>query len=94
MLPDTDEAQALVAAERLRASVEALAVPHEATQLGVLTVSVGVASTSESRFGSWRDLTEAADEALYAAKGAGRNRVMAWQPAMANDAHHGAGATR
>jgi diguanylate cyclase (GGDEF)-like protein len=90
MLPDTDEAHARVVAEQVRAAVEALAMPHEGSPIGVLTVSVGVASTSDGSFASWRSLTQAADDALYAAKGAGRNRVMAWQPDLTNNAH-GAG---
>jgi diguanylate cyclase (GGDEF)-like protein len=91
MLPDTDASHAMEVAERVRAAIEALAVPHEGSPIGVLTVSVGVASTTEGGVGSWRDLVESADAALYAAKGAGRNRVMAWQPDMAVGAHGAAG---
>ncbi|WP_296649867.1 diguanylate cyclase [Paraburkholderia sp.] len=83
MLPNTDEAGARAVGEQVRAAVEALAIRHEDAANGVLTVSVGVASTSAGTFVSWGDLNEAADAALYAAKRAGRNRVVAWQPGFA-----------
>ncbi|WP_321785644.1 sensor domain-containing diguanylate cyclase [Paraburkholderia sp. J94] len=85
LLPETSAAQALAHAERLRAALEALAVPHEDSPNGVLTASVGVASTSERGFENWRALIEAADAALYTAKRAGRNRVAVWQPSVARE---------
>ncbi|WP_176079454.1 sensor domain-containing diguanylate cyclase [Paraburkholderia tropica] len=85
LLPETSAAQALAHAERLRAAIEALAVPHEDSPNGVLTASVGVASTSERGFENWRALIEAADAALYTAKRAGRNRVAVWQPSVARE---------
>ena len=73
VLPGTSQEAATACAERLRAAIEALAVPH-ADQ--VVTVSVGVScSTLEHRLDAKR-LIEAGDQALYAAKKAGRNRVM------------------
>ncbi|CAG9273501.1 Diguanylate cyclase [Paraburkholderia unamae] len=85
LLPETGEAQALVLAEKVRAAIEALALPHEGSPNGVLTVSVGVASTTQSAFANWRALTDAADAALYTAKRSGRNRVAAWLPATSAD---------
>ncbi|MFP4905636.1 diguanylate cyclase, partial [Paraburkholderia sp. BR14261] len=86
VLPDTGEAQALALAEKVRAAIEALALPHADSPNGVLTVSVGVACTTQSAFADWRALTDAADAALYTAKRSGRNRVAAWLPAATDDA--------
>ncbi len=71
----TDQVQA--AAERVRASVEALAVPHEGSPLyGRVTVSLGVASVQAGeRHASPQRLIQLADQALYQAKNRGRNRV-------------------
>jgi len=85
LLPETGEAQALALAEKVRAAIEALALPHAESPNGVLTVSVGVACTTQSVFADWRALTDAADAALYTAKRAGRNRVAAWLPAATTD---------
>lgn len=72
LLPEQTLQSAAQEAERLRATVEALALPHPAG--GVVTVSAGVSGLGEGRC-SPEDLFEAADRALYAAKAAGRNRV-------------------
>jgi diguanylate cyclase (GGDEF)-like protein/excisionase family DNA binding protein len=73
VLVDTDAADALAAAERIRAEVEAS--NNKASQ--PLTVSVGVATCP--RDASARDeLLDKADWAMYAAKRAGRNRVLAF----------------
>ncbi|WP_458524627.1 diguanylate cyclase domain-containing protein [Onishia taeanensis] len=73
VLANTSQEAALAAAERLRAAIEALAVPHSGR---VVTISAGVAlSTPAHRLNPQR-LIEAADQALYAAKKAGRNRVI------------------
>jgi diguanylate cyclase (GGDEF)-like protein len=62
-------------AEALRASVEALTIPHEAQRHSrVLTVSVGVASGPRTTTGH-PGVVLAADQALLRAKQAGRNRV-------------------
>ena len=66
------EADARLLYERLRAAVADNPIPSEAGDLSI-TVSVGVSLWSE---GETEDqLLEAADAALYRAKGAGRNRV-------------------
>lgn len=75
LLPATEAAGALCVAENIRAAVEALDMGNEASEHGVLTVSIGVASTRLRHFPHLRALIDAADLALYAAKAAGRNQT-------------------
>lgn len=80
LLPATDAAGAAAVAERLRAAVQALALPHAHSGVAsVLTVSVGVAHWAAAPGGppaaAAETLLAAADAALYEAKHAGRNRV-------------------
>lgn len=79
LLPDTDEAGALCIAEKIRAAVQALQLRHVASSHHVLTVSIGVAITRDQAFATSRALVNAADEALYEAKDAGRNRVLRYR---------------
>jgi diguanylate cyclase (GGDEF)-like protein len=79
ILPETDAAGALALAERLRAAVEAARVEHDGRVHGV-TVSVGLSTWTPSAPGADGPAEDAllkqADEALYRAKAAGRNRVL------------------
>ena len=72
ILPDTDLHGAILFAERLRAGFEA-ARPCELQ----VTVSIGVASMSGKPRNEPGELMLQADNALYEAKRAGRNRVVA-----------------
>ncbi|MBN1828846.1 MAG: diguanylate cyclase [Deltaproteobacteria bacterium] len=76
VLPSSDEDGAWSVAEAIRETVEAagIAFPDSLTG-GRLTVSVGVATTVPSVEESPSVLIKRADEALYRAKAAGRNRV-------------------
>ncbi|MFP3563913.1 diguanylate cyclase [Paraburkholderia sp. SIMBA_030] len=78
LLPDTDELGAADIAEQIRAAVQALQKRHVASSHHVLTVSIGIACTKDQAFATSRALMDAADEALYEAKDAGRNRVMCY----------------
>ena len=75
LLPATDTSGALTVAERFRRTLEATAVPSEHGPLRV-TASLGVA-TSIAGSVNPTELFAQADAALYEAKRAGRNRVMA-----------------
>lgn len=78
LLPETDAEHALQVAETLRSRVESLRLPHSASPLGIVTVSIGVATAAPPRDGSGcGDFVRVADAALYDAKRLGRNRVSA-----------------
>ncbi|MCO5975394.1 GGDEF domain-containing protein [Ideonella oryzae] len=74
LLADTDEAQAVQLAERLRSAIadDALGAHGEPVRL---TVTIGVAQSL--RAGSFADVIRRADAALYEGKRQGRNRVVA-----------------
>jgi diguanylate cyclase (GGDEF)-like protein len=76
ILPSTDAAGASVVAERLRAAVQDLAIPHARSSCApVVTISVGVASFNR-QISAAEPLIVAADSAMLRAKTAGRNRVV------------------
>jgi diguanylate cyclase (GGDEF)-like protein len=77
LLPETDEAEALRVAERLRAAVEAEPFVVEGEVALKVTISIGVAALdAPAQTALVLDaLIRMADDALYRAKDAGRNRV-------------------
>jgi len=72
--PDVDLATALALGERMRRAVECAALQIDGHQLD-LTVSIGVTVSLPGEY-NVEALLQRADAALYAAKRAGRNRVM------------------
>lgn len=79
VLPHADAEVARLAAERVRQAVAGLCIPHEASPTAaVVTLSVGVATVQAGQHGlTAADLIAQADAALYQAKTAGRNQVVA-----------------
>lgn len=79
LLPNTNLAEARHIAERLRLKVENTSIQTDSGPL-CITVSIGVMSQPISDpIPLVQKLVEGADEAMYLAKRAGRNRVATWQ---------------
>ena len=78
ILPETGVASAYQVAESLRLAIAGLEIPHPASNVAAfLTISAGVATASLDEWNTPEKLAAAADQALYRAKRAGRNRVVA-----------------
>jgi diguanylate cyclase (GGDEF)-like protein/PAS domain S-box-containing protein len=80
ILPAVDLTDAMALAERLRKSIGQASTPYQQHSIGC-TVSIGVATMDDSLAG-FEGLIERADQALYAAKSGGRDRVVCWQQAL------------
>jgi diguanylate cyclase (GGDEF)-like protein len=63
-------------AEAIRASLEAMRIDFDGKSIGPLTISAGVASMPPHGQ-NWTYVLQQADRALYTAKQAGRNKVVA-----------------
>jgi diguanylate cyclase (GGDEF)-like protein/PAS domain S-box-containing protein len=75
ILPETDELGAMYVADKLRTIVHALALEHRGSELGRVTISLGVACAETGTSIDQAALVQQADQALYLAKAAGRNKV-------------------
>lgn len=80
ILPETDEDGAYQLAQAMRAQLLAQGIAHSGSPHRLVTVSIGVATCSDGSH-SVSDFIDRADEALYAAKTAGRNRTAGWREA-------------
>ena len=76
MLPGADEASALAVAERVRAAVARATVAATGSAGKGCTVSIGVVILMPLPPADFDDALRRADEAMYAAKRAGKNRVV------------------
>jgi diguanylate cyclase (GGDEF)-like protein len=73
-LPETAHEDALMIAERLRRRIQLHSYPGALKGLSI-TASMGVATYPAQFINSLADLVREADDAMYRAKAAGRNRV-------------------
>ncbi|TPM84796.1 diguanylate cyclase [Mesorhizobium sp. B2-3-3] len=80
ILPETGARGAFVIAETLRSKVRDLGLAHAGSEKGIVTVSIGVGTLDGGAAIEIADLVRRADEALYGAKAAGRDRVHGWRP--------------
>jgi len=77
LLPDTTQQNALIVAERIRSAIAGMNMPNErALPFQIVTLSIGVAESGDAE-DSYEEALKRADQALYAAKNKGRNRVEA-----------------
>lgn len=88
LLPETGPEGARIVGERLREAVAEEQLPHKGGRSGVVTISVGVACYEGHENEDPAKTLIEADRALYAAKDAGRNRVI-----VAASTTSGAGST-
>lgn len=81
VLSGTPHDGGLAKARSLLAAVEALAIPHSASDVpgGLVSISIGLASITPHHEHVMENLTLAADQALYQAKQEGRGRVKSTQ---------------
>lgn len=75
ILPTTDLPEALAMAEKMRAAIASLAIPHIGSEMGIVTISLGVSCLIPTPNNSQEILITQADQALYSAKFLGRNRA-------------------
>jgi diguanylate cyclase (GGDEF)-like protein len=77
LLPHTTLQRAVAIAESIRRAIADWRVPHEDSEGGIVTVSIGAATAIPGQGDAAASLVVAADAAVYRAKAAGRNRVQA-----------------
>jgi two-component system, cell cycle response regulator len=79
VLPETDHESALQAASKIHDEIR-LSTFGTPGKPFALTVSIGLSSTSLTRYSDWKQMLADADRALYAAKHSGKNRVETHKP--------------
>ncbi|MDY6921182.1 MAG: diguanylate cyclase [Pseudomonadota bacterium] len=85
LLPGADTEAAARVAEKLRQAIESLTLAHQEQSIPV-TASLGIVSRIPGPDTHPDTLVNAADKALYTAKGLGRNQCVMYQPDGGSDA--------
>jgi diguanylate cyclase (GGDEF)-like protein/PAS domain S-box-containing protein len=75
LLPQTDRQGALFIAEQVQKAIENLAIVHDSSFTGILSVSMGINTIDENSYCDASNFIEQADSALYYAKRQGRNCI-------------------
>jgi diguanylate cyclase (GGDEF)-like protein len=83
ILPDTDQDSALQVARKIHDEIRSCTF-GSATKPFLLTVSVGLTSTTLKSYSDWRQMVDDADCALYHAKNTGKDRVEVYVPQGTN----------
>ncbi len=89
LLPATSLAEAQEVAERLRATLEATPLITDNGPIQV-TISIGLSAYLRTGEDNIKELLRRADGAMYTAKNAGRNQVVAWARLPAGFSKHSA----
>jgi diguanylate cyclase (GGDEF)-like protein len=84
LLPDTDPSGARDVAERIRRELRHADMPHAASPIGRVTISIGIATLLPAPGADGQILFAQADEALYRAKQSGRDTAHSFQLPVAS----------
>jgi len=87
LLPEQQQDDAVLALDRIRRAVQDLGLEHSTSYPdGVVTLSIGISAFTPGMHVTNREVLKEADRALYAAKAAGRNKVMPGTQPLAEQA--------